>query len=208
MPSALQDQPNTHEPSGVLQGVGENSDSTGIIVIVFSHWPSIHLGKVINATGGEVRLRHFQFMRIEYPRARSHYLTVVGQFLMPSSDKATISFDSERRVLNSPPCDRRDLRLDQFKQSSNYKGFFNWYASATRSPNPMCLHVAVDSSRRPFRTLLQLSPRIFAGHQPRHVPQEGSLPANNRFCFSFSILQNRASAAEMSRSAQTIGSSQ
>lgn len=164
-----------------LQGVGENNDSTGIIGIVFSHWPSIHLGKVINAPGGEFRLRHFRFMRIEYPRARSNYLTVVEQFLMPSSDKATVSFDSERRVLNRPPWDRRDLRLDQFKQSSNHKGFFNWYASATKSPNPICLHVAVDSPRRPFRTLLQLSPRIFAGRRPPPRPARGKSASEQTF---------------------------
>ena len=112
-------------------------------------------------------------MRIEYPIARSNYLTVVGQFLMPSSDMATVSFDSEQRVLNRPPWDRRDLRLDQFKQASNHNGFFNCYASATKSPNPMCLHVAVDSSRRPFRTLLQLSPRIFAAQRPLPRPASG-----------------------------------
>lgn len=47
--AALEDQPKTHELSGVLLRVGENNDSRGMIGIIFVYWPSIHLGKGINA---------------------------------------------------------------------------------------------------------------------------------------------------------------
>lgn len=131
--------------------------------------------------GSEVRLRHFRFMRIEYPRARSHYLTVVGQFLMPSSGKATVSFDSERRVLNRPHGIAVISGWISLSSRATTMVFFNWCASATRSPNPMYLHVAVDNSRRPFRTLLQLSPRIFAGHRPPPRPARGKPASEQTF---------------------------